>query len=305
VAGFATAAHRPLYGRAPAVGLRFFVYALIAIMLMYLDQRRGWSGQLRYWLQGVAYPVQIAVGSPARAWRWLRDSSITRASLSTENQRLRLSERELQLSQLRLQALEAENLQLRALQTSLPALVNKQLLAEVISVETNPLRQRLVINKGRRDGVFRNQVAVDAHGIVGQVANVGPWSSEIILISDPQHALPVQVVRNQLRSVAEGSGRSGELVLPFMASNSDIKAGDVLVTSGLGGVFPAGYPVAKVTGVSREPEQLVALVRATPLAQIKDAREVLLIEFNAANPAAPAAEALISSASTSVGDDTP
>jgi rod shape-determining protein MreC len=108
-----------------------------------------------------------------------------------------------------------------------------------------------------------------------------------------------------LRSVAEGSGRSGELVLPFLAVNSDVKAGDVLVTSGLGGVFPAGYPVARVTGVVREPEQLVAQVRAVPLAQLKDAREILLIQFNAANPAAPAAEALISSASSAPMDDTP
>jgi rod shape-determining protein MreC len=207
------------------------------------------------------------------------------------------------LAQLRLQSLEAENQQLRGLRAALPPLISKQLLAEVISVETNPLRQRLIINKGKRDGVQRNQVAVDAYGIVGQVTNVGPWSSEIILISDPEHGLPVQVVRNQLRSVAEGAGRSGELVLPFLAVNSDVKAGDILVTSGLGGVFPAGFPVARVTGVVREPEQLVAQVRAVPLAQLRDAREILLIQFNAANPAAPAAEALISSASSAITDD--
>jgi rod shape-determining protein MreC len=305
VAGFTAAGRRTHYGRAPAAGLRFFVYAVIAILLMYLDQRRGWSQQLRYGLQGAAYPVQIVVSSPQRVWQWLRESSATRAGLKADNARLTESARNLQLAQLRLQALEAENRQLRELKSSLPPLVSHQLLAEVISVETNPLRQRLIINKGRRDGVFRNQVAVDAHGIIGQVTNVGPWSSEVILISDPEHALPVQVLRNQLRSVAEGSGRSGELVLPFLAVNSDVKAGDVLVTSGLGGVFPAGYPVARVTGVVREPEQLVAQVRAVPLAQLKDAREILLIQFNAANPAAPAAEALISSASSAPMDDTP
>jgi rod shape-determining protein MreC len=305
VAGFTAAGRRPHHGRAPAAGLRFFVYAVIAILLMYLDQRRGWSQQLRYGLQGAAYPVQMIVSSPQRFWLWLRESSETRARLKAENAQLTASARDLQLAQLRLEALEAENRQLRAMQASLPPLVSHRLLAEVISVETNPLRQRLIVNKGSRDGVFRNQVAVDAHGIVGQITNVGPWSSEIILISDPEHALPVQVVRNQLRSVAEGAGRSGELVLPFLAVNSDVKAGDILVTSGLGGVFPAGYPVARVTGVVREPDQLVAQVRAVPLAQLHDAREILLIQFNAANPAAPAAEALITSATTASADEAP
>jgi len=305
VAGFAAAGRRTHYGRTPAAGLRFFVYAVISILLMYTDERRGWSDSLRYGLQGAAYPVQMVVSSPQRFWHWLRESSATRARLKEENARLTETGRDLQLAQLRMAALEAENRQLRELHTALPPLVTKRLLAEVISIETNPLRQRLIINKGRADGVHRNQVAVDGYGIVGQVTKVGPWSSEVILISDPEHALPVQVVRNQLRSVAEGSGRSGELVLPFLAVNSDVKAGDLLVTSGLGGVFPAGYPVAKVTGVVREPDQLVAQVRAAPLARLTDTREVLLIEFNATNPAAPAAEALISGAVNAPADDTP
>lgn len=305
MAGFTAAGSRPIYNRGAAVGLRFIGYALLCVVLMYFDRRQGWSDSFRYSLQGAAYPVQMVVGAPSRAWRWLTDSSNTRADLRAENERLRLAARQLQLSQLRMQALEEENRQLRELQQAPPPLLKRQLVAEVISVETNPLRQRLIVNKGQHDGVSRNQVVIDGQGIIGQVDNVGPWSAEIILITDPEHAIPVQVLRNQLRSVAEGAGRSGELVLPFLAVNSDVKAGDVLVSSGLGGIFPAGYPVATVTGVSRTPEQLVAQVRAVPAARIDRAREVLLVEFDQANPAAPAAAEMINAASTADTEITP
>jgi len=193
----------------------------------------------------------------------------------------------LQAQALQLDSLLQENAQLRGLRASLPPLVKKWLLAEVVSIETTPLRQRLVINKGARDGVFVNQAVVDASGILGQVASVGPWSAEIILITDPQHALPVQVLRNQLRSIAVGSGSAREMLLPYLAVNSDVKSGDQLLSSGLGGVFPAGYPVATVSGVTRENNQLLAQVHATPLAHIDGVREVMLIEFDPTHPDAP------------------
>jgi rod shape-determining protein MreC len=286
VAGFASTGNRPIYGRS-AAGLRFTIFAIISVVLMYLDQRQQWSARLRYGLQAAAYPVQLIAASPARGWRWLSDAAATRDSLRAENLQLRTNQQTLQLSQLRLQALEAENLQLRGLKSALPQLVRKSLLAEVISVETTLVRQRLIINKGTRDGVFLNQVALDATGILGQVASVGPWSAEIILLTDPEHALPVQVTRNQLRSVAVGSGRVDQVLLPFLAVNADVKSGDMLISSGLGGVFPAGLPVAKVIGVSRAPNQLLAQITAAPTSQADRVREVLLVEFDAANAATP------------------
>jgi rod shape-determining protein MreC len=298
VAGFASAGNRPIYGRGSAAGLRFTVYAIMALLLMYFDQRQQWSVRLRYGLQAMAYPVQIAVSSPGNWWRWMDESVTTRGSLRIENAQLHAQLRELQLAVLRERALEAENLQLRGLNAALPPLVKKRLLAEVISVETNPLRQRLVINKGARDGVFVNQAVVDGQGILGQVSSVGPWSAEIILLTDPEHALPVQIVRNQLRSIAVGSGDSGEILLPYLAVNSDVKSGDLLLSSGLGGVFPAGYPVAKVIGVSRGVNQLLAQVRAAPLARVDRVRELMLIEFDSAHPAAPTAATAIAAAAT-------
>jgi rod shape-determining protein MreC len=291
VAGFGTSVSRPLYDRGPSPGLRFFFYALLAALLMYLDQRGNWGGRLRYSLMAAAYPIQAAVNSPSAAWQWLTESSRARAQLRIENAALRAHQRELELALMRQQALQQENAELRGLHAALPPLAKRWQLAEVINVETDPLRQRLVINKGSRDGVRRNQAVIDAAGILGQVARVGPWSAEVILITDPEHALPVQIARNGLRTIAVGSGSPDQLVLPYLAVNSDVKSGDELRSSGLGGVFPAGYPVARVIGVRREARQLLAQVQAEPLARIDRAREVMLVDFDPAHPAAPIAAA--------------
>ena len=285
--GFGTSIGRPIYGRGPSPGLRFTVYALLSLTLMNLDQRAHWSERIRYGLVAAAYPVQVAVNSPLAAWHWLTDSFSTRGMLRTENQQLHSQVQTLQLALLRQQALEQENMQLRELHARLPPLVKKWLVAEVIGVDAGTLRQRLIINQGGHDGVHVNQPVVDGTGVVGQVAHVGPWSSEVILITDPEHAIPVQVARNGLRTIAVGSGNAEELLLPYLAVNSDVKSGDVLVSSGLGGVFPAGYPVGRITGVRREANQLLAQVRAEPQAKLDRAREVMLIEFDPANPAAP------------------
>ncbi len=289
MAGFGTSIGRPIYGRGPSAGLRFTVYAVLSLTLMHLDQRAHWSERIRYGLEAVAYPVQIAVNSPLAAWHWMTDSFSTRGMLRAQNEQLHTQVQELQLAMLRQHALEQENAQLRELQSALPPLIKKWLVAEVIGVDPGTLRQRLIINKGKHQGVQLNEPVVDASGILGQVAHIGPWSSEVILITDPEHAIPVQVARNGLRTIAVGSGNTDELLLPFLAANSDVKAGDLLTSSGLGGVFPAGYPVGRITGVRREANQLLAQVRAVPQAKVDRTREVLLIEFDPANPAAPPA----------------
>jgi len=259
---------------------------------MYTDQRGQWSQRLRYGLLAAAYPVQMAVNSPVRAWRWLTDSFADRTSLRNEVAQLRESQRQLQLANMHMQLLENENTQLRNLRERIPPLVRRFMLAEVISVEASVVRQRVIINRGMRDGVHLNQAVVDGNGIVGQVSSVGPWSAEVILITDPQHALPVQVQRNQLRTIAVGSGDADEILLKFLAVNADVKSGDVLLSSGLGGVYPAGYPVGTVVGVTREANQLLAQVRATPAARVDRVRELMLLDFNPGNPAAPVAPAV-------------
>jgi rod shape-determining protein MreC len=289
VAVFGTEVDRPLYGRGPSPGLRFTVYAIVAVVLMYYDQHGHWEQRLRYLLEAAAYPVQVVVNSPSAAWRSLTENFQGREQLRAENEQLKAHERELELQLMREAALEQENAELRGLRASLlPSLIKRSILAEIISVETDPLRQRIVINKGARDGVSLNQAVVDGTGILGQVSRLGPWSAEIILVTDPEHAIPVEITRNSLRSIAVGSGNSGELLLPYLAVNSDVKSGDLLVSSGLGGVFPAGLPVARISGVRRESNQLLAQVRAQPLASIERDREVILLEFESTHPDAPA-----------------
>jgi rod shape-determining protein MreC len=288
VSGFGTSDGRPIYGRGPSPGLRFTIYALLSLGLLYLDQRAGWSARIRYGLEAGAYPIQVAINSPATVWHGLVDALATRNQLRAENSRLEAQLRELQVGQLRTQALEEENANLRGLHAALPPLVAKWQVAEVIGRESALLRQRLIINKGAHDGVHLNQAVVDGTGVLGQVMHVGPYSAEVILITDPEHALPVQVVRNQLRTIAVGSGSASELLLKFLAVNSDVQGGDLLVSSGLGGVFPAGFPVARITGVRREANQLLAQVRAEPLARIDSSREVMLLDFDPQHPAAPA-----------------
>ncbi|HTT06133.1 MAG TPA: rod shape-determining protein MreC [Steroidobacteraceae bacterium] len=279
---------RPLYGRGPSPGLRFTLYALLSIILMYYDRHGQVVQRIRYALQAMVYPVEVAVGSPAQAWRALNDSVESRRALRAENAQLRAQLRDAQLATMRQAALEQENAQLRDLRASLPPLIRHWQLAQIIDVQTDPLRQRLVIDKGAREGVVANQAVVDSHGILGQVERVGPFSAEVILVTDPEGAIPVQVLRNGLRTIAVGSGTDGEIVLPYLASNADIKSGDLLVTSGLGGVFPAGFPVGRVMGVRRESSQLPAQVRAQPVADIERDREVALLQFSSDNPAAPA-----------------
>jgi rod shape-determining protein MreC len=277
MAVFGSDVDRPLYGRGPSAGLRFTAYAILSVALMYYDQHGHWVQRLHYALDAAAYPVQVAVSSPRAAWNWVAQIFQTRDALRTENKRLHDQVLALEMSVVRQDALEQENAELRGLRAALPPFIKKWQLAEIISVETNPLRQRVVINKGAADGV-----------VLGQVARVGPWSAEVILVTDPEHAIPVEVIRNSLRSIAVGSGNTGELLLPYLAVNSDVKSGDLMVSSGLGGVFPSGLPVARITGVRREANQLLAQVRAQPLAHVERDREVVLLQIEPSSPAAPA-----------------
>ncbi|MDH4260736.1 MAG: rod shape-determining protein MreC, partial [Gammaproteobacteria bacterium] len=154
------------------------------------------------------------------------------------------------------------------------------LFAEIVRVDLDPFRQRVLINKGSLAGVFRGQAALDANGIFGQVTRVGPLSAEVILISDPEHAIPVQVNRTGARTIALGTGRSGQLSLPYLPQNSDVVAGDLLVSSGLGGVYPPGYPVGRITDVGRDPSQPLLSVAAEPLAALDRDPEILLVWFD-------------------------
>jgi rod shape-determining protein MreC len=277
-----------LGGRGPSFGLRFFCYAVISVVLMFLDKRGTWLEKARYGLQAAVYPLQLAVNSPSAAWRWLEESFTTREKLQAEVDKLRNQLRDQQLITLRQAALAEENATLRGLNAALPEIIEKRLIGEVISVELSSVRQRLLVNRGGRDGVHKAQPVITGAGVIGQVFRTGPFSSEIILITDSEHALPVQVLRSGVRTIALGIGRETTLELPYVPQNYDVQKGDVLVTSGLDRVFPFGLPVARVTDVQRDPTQPLARIIAEPLARVESDREVLFIWSRANHPASPA-----------------
>jgi rod shape-determining protein MreC len=263
--------------RIPALGIRVIALIIVSILVMYFDSRENHLDGIRSAIGAAVYPVQVVVDAPARVWGWLGESTTSRNDLELELGRLK-AERLLTNARLqRLTALEAENARLRALLDARTRARDEVRVAEIMAVDTNRYDHSLVIAIGSRDGVYDGQPLVDADGVVGQVIQTGVMNAQAILISDPDHALPVEVNRNGLRTIAVGTGEIDRLDLPNLANNADIRAGDLLVTSGLGGAFPAGYPVAIVDSVTRMPQEPFAEVTATPSAALDQVREVMLI----------------------------
>jgi len=255
---------------------------------MVLDRRGGWLVQARYFLSAAAYPLQLAVSSPGQALRWTQDSLTARATLEAQNAALRARDRELSLKVMRFEALVRENAELRGLRSALPPIAEHWMAAEVVEADLDDhQRQRLLINRGARNGVFKGQAVMDNYGLLGQTTRVGPWSAEVLLVTDVEHAVPVEVERTGVHTIAVGTGYADSLALPYLPANADVKTGDLLLTSGLGGVFPQGYPVARIAEVSHDKVQPLAQIRATPLAHLVALHEVTLVWFQDSHPAAP------------------
>jgi rod shape-determining protein MreC len=249
----------------------------LSILLLVIDHRNNHLDAVRKAIGATVYPLRVVVDAPVSLWRWVVDTTTSRNELRLENSRLKV---ERLLTRARLQryaALEAENTRLRTMLEATARVRDRARVAEIMSVSSNPFRHVLVVDKGTRDGVFDGQALIDADGIVGQIIEAGVLSSQGLLISDPDHALPVEVNRNGLRTIAVGTGEFDRLVLPFLPNNADIREGDLLVTSGLGGAFPAGYPVAIVNSVIRIPQEPFAAVSAQPSAALNQVREIMLI----------------------------
>ena len=264
-------------GRIPALGIRALIFMSISIVLMVLDHRQGHLERMRDLFGVAVYPLQIIVDAPFRLWEWMGDSTTSRNELELRLGRL---EAELRVTRGKLQqmtALEAENARLKALLEAKRQFRDEIRVAEIMAVDANPYRHNIVIDIGERDDVYDGQAIIDANGVIGQVFEAGIATSQAILISDPSHALPVEVNRNGLRTIAKGTGDFDRLDLPFLPNNADIRPGDLLVTSGLGGAFPSGYPVAVVETVNRIPQEPFADVTAVPMSALDQVREVMLI----------------------------
>lgn len=258
-------------------GLAFFLTATLSLVLMVVDHRGAYLGQIRTWLSAAIYPLQVAINSPAAGLHWMQDNLALRSTLIADNTALR-EQSLVQAAKLqRMAALQAENERFRALLDTRSRVADRMTVAEILAVDMDPLRHRIVLNKGSPQGAYTGQVLLDANGVVGQIIRDQIYTSEAILITDPDHAVPVEVVRNGMRTIAVGTGDLDQLSLPFLTRNADVKAGDLLVTSGLGGRFPAGYPVGTITAVDGSEGDAFLEVTARPAANLDRLHEVLLV----------------------------
>lgn len=267
---------KPLFQRGPSITLRLLILMLLSIAMMTADHRSARLEPLRAGLALLISPLQYLVNLPFAAGAWLGDSFTSRNSLLRDNDRLQEEHLALMAHMQKYEALEVENQRLRELLQSSARVEGRTSVAEIIAVDLDPFKRQIVLNKGTRDGVRAGQPLLDARGILGQVIHAAPYTSSALLITDPTHALPVQVLRNGLRSIAFGGGSSNRLDLPYLANNADIQVGDLLVSSGMGGSFPPDYPVGKVVSVKLDPNEPFAMVSAEPSADMERNREVLL-----------------------------
>lgn len=271
----------------PGAGTKFFgstaqtarlmLYGLLAVVLMAMDHRGNYVPRVRSMAQYVVEPVYHLVDWPVSALRNLFGQFQSRRALREQNEHLQQQLLGQQGSLQRLQTLEEENQRLRALFAGAESLPYEYRFAELLQVELDPFSHQVIIDRGSSDGVKPGQAVIDGRGVMGQVEDVQLHFSRVRLISDPSHALPVQINRSGLRTVAYGMGETSRLNLPNIPREADVREGDLIVTSGLGHRFPGGYPVAVVTLIDREEGQTFARVEAAPLAALDRGREVLLI----------------------------
>ncbi|MGY8793721.1 MAG: rod shape-determining protein MreC [Woeseiales bacterium] len=282
--------------------MRFLLLAGLSLLLLIIDHRDNHLDAVRKAVGAAVYPLRVIVDAPVSIWRWTVDTTASRNELQLENSRLNVERLLTQAKLQRYSSLEAENARLRTMLEARATVREQVRVAEILSVSSDPFRHLLVVDKGSVDNVYDGQVVIDANGVVGQVIEAGVLSSQCMLISDPGHALPVEVNRNGLRTIARGTGEFDKLDLPFLPNNADIEPGDLLVTSGRGGAFPAGYPVAIVDSVIRIPQEPFASVTATPAASLNQVREVMLI-WSAPQESKESVEVTRAEASDSVDEE--
>ena len=270
---------------------------------MTIDHRQHHLDSMRSFLSVVVYPLQWLVDLPDTSSEWFRESLSTRRELQEENASLRTQQLMLNTQLQKLESLEAENRRMRALLDSSFQVGNRHMLiAGLLSVDMDPYRHQIEVNKGSLDHLFEGQPLLDSKGVMGQLIHVGPLTATAMLITDPSHAIPVQINRTGLRTIALGTGSIDRLELPHIPTNADVRIGDLLISSGLGGRFPPGYPVAEVINVEQDPGNTFSEVSARPRAHLDRSREVLLVW----PPELPSPDPRIgTSAETDVAEETP
>lgn len=277
----------PFFKRGPSLLTRFAFFSMASIVVLVADARFNYLQSVRRVVAVLVYPVQEVSALPGQAWGWVSDLAVTHSRLLREHDQMR-SQALLDAAALQTQhALAAENEQLRQLLGMRQRVPREFMAAEILYAPRDPFTRRVVIDKGSQDGLRAGLAVVDRTGVVGQVTRVFPWAAEVTLITDKEHAVPIQVLRSGLRGVTFGVGYDGTLELRFMPVNADIQSGDVLVTSGIDGTYPPGLPVAVVTNIERNAAYAFARITCAPAAGVNSYGQVLIVGTDPRHPANP------------------
>jgi rod shape-determining protein MreC len=280
-----------VFGRAirPSSLTRFVLLAALAVGLMILDHRGNHLARIRDALSVLAIPVHFVASLPPRIGGAVFDFFTTSTTLREHNTVLQTERQQLLAKLQQFDALEAENNRLRAMLGSATRVADKALAADLIEVSSEPFTRHIVLSRGERDGVYLRQPVIDAYGIMGQITQVGPLTSRATLITDPGHAIPVLVSRNGLRAIVFGTGAADRVKIPYLTATADIREGDVLISSGMGGIFPPDYPVAKIEQIVNDPNEPFLDIGARPAARLNHSKQVLLIWPGRLTPTPPPA----------------
>ncbi|MGO1297368.1 MAG: rod shape-determining protein MreC [Vibrio sp.] len=268
---------KPIFGRGPSLPLRLFFAVMISASLMLADSRLDAFSHVRFLLNSLVAPIQYAADLPRTLFDGFYERLSTHQHLLDSNNQLKQEVLTLKSDLLLLNQYKEENKRLRKLLGSSFVRDEKKKVAEVMAVDTSHYRHQVVINKGRSDGVYEGQPVINEKGIVGQITFVAAHNSRVLLLVDPNNAIPVQNLRNDIRVIASGNGQSDEMQLEHIPTSTDLRVGDMLVTSGLGGVYPEGYPVAYITNVDKDTRREFASIKAKPVVNFERLRYLLLI----------------------------
>ncbi len=267
----------PIFGRGPSLQLRLFLAVLVSASLMLADSRLDTFSNVRYLLNSAVAPIQYAADLPRSMFDGAFEHLHSHQTLVEGNRNLKREVLRLKSELILLNQYQEENQRLRKLLGSSFIRDEKKVVTEVLAVDTSPYRHQVAIDKGHVDGVYVGQPVINEKGIVGQVTLVAAHNARVLLLTDAKNAIPVQVIRNDIRVIASGNGEIDEIQLEHIPTSTDIQVGDLLVTSGLGGIYPEGYPVANVTKVDQDTHQEFASIKAEPVVEFDRLRYLLLI----------------------------
>ncbi|WJG09717.1 rod shape-determining protein MreC [Aliiglaciecola sp. LCG003] len=266
-----------MFARGPSLFSRLLMALVISLGLIFVDHKFDGFASIKVYLNSLVSPLQYIAGLPSQILSNSAERFISHQDLLEENARLTLQSVNMSEKLQRFELLKAENDRLRTLLGSPIAAPTRKMVTELMAVENNPFSLQIVIDKGAIHGVFEGQTVLDEMGVVGQIMEVGTTNSRVLLLADITHAIPVRIARNNVRLIANGSGQIDELLLEHVPHSTDLQVGDVLVSSGLGDVFPEGYPTATITSIVRDESRPFAQVTATPIAQLDRLRYLLLL----------------------------